>query len=129
MKTRKELKKEYLRTPKEMGVYRIRNVQNDRSFVAASKDIKARFNRHRMSLKTNNDSNKALQADWLEYGEDAFEFEVLDVLKPLDVLDYDPTDDLIVLEALWLEKVQPYEPAGYHPVKKQVQSKTAQSGQ
>jgi len=63
MKTRKELKQAYLRTPKEMGVYRIRNVKNDRSFVAASRDIKARLNRHRMSLKTNNDSNKALQAD------------------------------------------------------------------
>ena len=98
MKTRKELKKEYLQTPKKMGVYRIRNIQNDRSYVAASKDIKARFNRHRMSLKTGNDSNKALQADWQQYGEDAFTFEVLDVLKPLDIAGYDPTDDLNVLE-------------------------------
>jgi len=119
MKTRKELKKEYLRTPKEMGVYRIRNKQNEKSYIAASRDIKARFNRHRMCLKTNNDSNKALQAEWAEYGEDAFEFEVLDVLKPLDVPDYNPTDDLNTLEELWLEKLQPYEPRGYHTVKKQ----------
>ncbi|MDG1207452.1 MAG: GIY-YIG nuclease family protein [Pseudomonadales bacterium] len=117
MKTRKELKKEYLQTPKVMGVYRIRNIQNDRSYVAASKDIKARFNRHRMSLKTNNDSNKALQADWLKYGEDTFSFEILDVFKPLDKTDYDPTEDLNILEQLWREKLQPYEPAGYHRVK------------
>lgn len=118
MKTRKEMKAEYLLTPKEMGVYRIRNIQNDRSYVAASKDIKARLNRHRMGLKTKNDSNKALQADWLEHGADAFEFEVLDILKPLDVADYDPTDDLQVLEELWLEKLQPYAPNGYNPTKK-----------
>ena len=118
MKTRKELKQAYLRTPKEMGVYRIRNVKNDRSFVAASRDIKARLNRHRMSLKTNNDSNKALQADWLHYGQEAFIFEVLDVLKPLDIPDYNPSDDLNVLEEMWLEKLQPYEPEGYTPLRK-----------
>ena len=127
MKTRKELKKEYLQTPKKMGVYRIRNIQNDRSYVAASKDIKARFNRHRMSLKTGNDSNKALQADWQQYGEDAFTFEVLDVLKPLDIAGYDPTDDLNVLEQLWREKLQPYEPAGYQRVKTSMESTAAGS--
>ncbi|MBT3832100.1 MAG: GIY-YIG nuclease family protein [Gammaproteobacteria bacterium] len=118
MKTRKELKKEYLRTPKEMGVYRIRNTLNNRSYIAASIDIKARFNRHRMSLKTNNESVKALHTEWLKYGEDAFEFEILDRLTPLEKPDYDPTEDLKTLEALWLEKLQPYEPTGYHPAKK-----------
>ena len=127
MKTRKELKQAYLRTPKEMGVYRIRNVKNDRSFVAASRDIKARLNRHRMSLKTNNDSNKALQADWLPYGEDAFIFAVLGVLKPLDRPDYNPSDDLNVLEEMWLEKLQPYEPEGYHPIKKAVKATKSDS--
>jgi group I intron endonuclease len=118
VKTRKELKKEYLRMPKEMGVYRIRNKLNNRSYIAASPDIKARFNRHRMSLKMNNESIKALHTEWLEYGEEAFEFEVLDRLTPLDIPDYDPTEDLKTLEALWIEKLQPYEPAGYHPSKR-----------
>ena len=86
------------------------------------KRIKARLNRHRMSLKTNNDSNKALQADWLHYGQEAFIFEVLDVLKPLDIPDYNPSDDLNVLEEMWLEKLQPYEPEGYHPIKKAVKA-------
>ena len=110
-----------------MGVYRIRNVKNDRSFIAASRDIKARLNRHRMSLKTNNDSNKALQADWLHYGQEAFIFEVLDVLKPLDIPDYNPSDDLNVLEEMWLEKLQPYEPEGYHPIKKAVKATKSDS--
>jgi group I intron endonuclease len=103
-----------------MGVYRIRNMVNGRSYVAASNDIRARFNRHRMSLKTNNESVKALLADWNEFGENAFEFETLDSLEPLDRpgagLTYDPMDDLKVLEALWLEKLQPYEPEGYNRV-------------
>jgi hypothetical protein len=40
-----------------------------------------------MSLIIKNDSSKALQADWLEYGAEAFEFWVLDILNPLGVAD------------------------------------------
>ena len=36
-------------------------------------------------------------------------FEVLDMLEaPKDQPDYDPTDDLRVLEALWLDRLQPF---------------------
>ncbi len=118
MKTRKELIEEYKRTPKEMGVYRILNTVNGKSFIAASRDIRARFNRHRMGLKTGSEEVKPLLADWVEYGEEAFEFEILDQLEPLDKPNYDPTDDLETLESIWLEKLQPYEPVGYHKLKK-----------
>ena len=55
--------------------------------------------------------------DWREFGEENFEFEILDQLEPLDTPDYKPADDLKVLEAIWLDKLQPFEPAGYNPVK------------
>ena len=118
MKSRKELIREYKRTPKEMGVYRIRNTVNGRSYVAASRDIQARFNRHKMSLKTGGEEVKPLLADWQEHGEDAFVFEVLDQLTPLDKPDWDPTDDLQALEELWLEQLKPYEPVGYNRLPK-----------
>lgn len=117
-KTRKELIREYKETPKEMGVYCIRNTANGRCYVAASRDIQARFNRHRMTLKTRSEPIKALLADWLEFGEDAFVFEVLDRLEPLDKPNYDPADDLKVLEDMWLDKLNPCAPDGYNPPKK-----------
>lgn len=117
MNSRKELIREYKETPKEMGVYRIRNTINNRSYVASSKDLQARFNRHRMDLKMGSESVKALLADWVEYGEEAFVFEVLDTLEPLDKPGYDPKEDLKTLESIWFEKTNPYEPNGYNRVK------------
>ncbi|NQV65966.1 MAG: GIY-YIG nuclease family protein [SAR86 cluster bacterium] len=114
MKTRKELILEYKLAPKTMGVYRIRNAVNNKSYIAVSKDIRARFNRHRMSLKTRNERIKGLQADWIEHGEAVFEFEIVDLLEPLDQPGYDPTEDLKTLLSLWLAKLQPFEPNGYN---------------
>ena len=67
-----------------------------------------------MNLKTKTESVKTLLAEWIEYGEGAFVFEVLDTLEPLDKPNYDPAEDLKTLESIWLEKLQPYEPDGYH---------------
>ena len=114
MKTRKEHILEYKLASKTMGVYRIRNAVNNKSYIAASKDIRARFNRHRMSLKTRSERIKGLQADWIEHGEAVFEFEIVDLLEPLDQPGYDPTEDLKTLLSLWLAKLQPFEPNGYN---------------
>ena len=46
-----------------------------------------------------------LQADWNELGEQAFEFAVLDRLEPHDDPDYDPTDDLAVLQSMWRDRL------------------------
>lgn len=111
----RELIEQYNETPKQMGVYCIRNLTNDRRFVAASRDIRARFNRHKYELRTGVERlSGELQRDWTHLGEDNFEFMVLDLLEPLDDPDYDPTEDLELLEALWLEKMQSLESSGYN---------------
>jgi len=113
---KRELIKQYQKEPKQMGVYCIRNKTTDQRYVAASRDIKARFNRHRFELQTGLERlSEALQQDWTEQGPGNFEFEILEELAPLDDTDYDPADDLETLEAMWLEKLAPYVPAGYNP--------------
>lgn len=113
-KDRKTLIDEYKRAPKEMGVYCIRNTLNGKCLVASSRNIRARFNRHRMDLKTNSDRNEALQCDWNACGAEAFEFEILDLLDPADDPGYDPSEDLEVLEMLWFEKLTPFGDKGYN---------------
>ena len=49
--------------------------------------------------------NRELQKDWNEMGPDVFEFEILDTLERRDGPDYDPTEDLQLLEELWVEKL------------------------
>jgi hypothetical protein len=111
---RKALTDQYKRTPRTMGVGTVRNMATGRALLLASKDIPALLNRHRGQLRLNGHPNRALQSDWNDLGESSFEFTVLDVLAPSDAPGYDPTEDLRTLEALWLEKLNPFEPAGYH---------------
>jgi hypothetical protein len=111
---RKELIRQYKETPRTMGVGAVRNTTNGKTLVLSSHDLPALLNRHQAQLRLNAHANRALQADWNTLGAEAFEFVVLDTLTPKDDPAYDPADDLRTLEALWLEKLNPYELIGYH---------------
>lgn len=111
---RKELKQEYLATKQPMGVYCIRNTRNGKRLIGSSVNLDAIFNRHRMQLRIDAHRNKPLSVDWKEFGEEAFVFEVLETLDPLDQPDYSPADDLKFLEQHWLDELQPYGDNGYH---------------
>lgn len=117
---RKELIRTYKETPKQFGVYRVRNTVNDKSLVGASRDLRARLNRHLAELKLGLHPNKALLRDWHEFGKESFAFEVLDTLEPSDEPNYNPNDDLKVLEELWLDKLQPFGEAGYNEPGKRI---------
>lgn len=117
---RKELTRAYKERPTPIGVYRVRNTVNGKSLVGAARDVRARLNRHRAELKLGVHPNQTLLRDWRASGEDAFAFETLDTIEPSDAPNYDPRDDLQVLEALWLEKLQPFEPDGYNQRGKRV---------
>ena len=111
---RRALRRAYKETPRPMGVYRVRNVHDGRSLVGRSTDLPAILNRERTQLRLGGHPNRALQADWNALGPDAFAFEVLDTLEPpKDTAGYDPADDLRVLEALWLDRLEPWGERGY----------------
>lgn len=105
---------EYKRTVQPLGILQIRNLDNGKLFIESSKNLPAAFNRHKFQLKLGSHPNLALQADYTKSGIERFAFEVLDTLKPGEDPGYDSTDDLKALEAMWFEKLQPYEPDGYH---------------
>ena len=111
---RKDLIRQYKETSRPMGVYRVQNTIDDKSLVGVSADLTAILNRHQSQLKFGSHPNKRLQADWKTLGPDAFAFEVLDTLTPPDQPDYDPAEDLKVLETLWLEKLSPFDDRGYN---------------
>jgi hypothetical protein len=66
-------------------------------------------------LKTGSHRNKALQDDWNEYGADKFIFEVLEVVQVKDDPNFNLSDELTLLEMIWLEKLQPVGEKGYNP--------------
>lgn len=112
---RKALQRQYKETPRTMGIGVVRNTVEAKVLLLAGEDITSLLNRHRAQLRLGAHRNSPLQQDWSRLGEPGFVFEVIDTLTPKDDPDYDPADDLKVLEQLWLEKLAPFAPAGYTP--------------
>lgn len=113
----KRLKKEYQLKPRPMGVFLIRNMVNDKVFVAAGLDLSGIINSHKYQLKMGVHRNRRLQSDWNEFGGESFAFEILDQLEPREDTDDDGRNDLAFLEELWLEKLQPFGSRGYNKPK------------
>ena len=112
---KKALTREYKETQRPMGVYQVRNTVNGKVLIGTSVDLPAILNRLRGELRLGGLRNRALQQDWNEHGPEAFELEILDTLPPSDKPGYNPAEDLKALEALWLEKLMPFEERGYNP--------------
>lgn len=64
--------------PKYSGIYGIRNKENNMVYVGLSSNIHNRWTEHRYRLNTKIHPNKKLQNAWDKYGEDSFEFFVIE---------------------------------------------------
>ena len=112
--TRRELIDGYKQNPPPMGVFQIRHIPSGRMFVVSAQNLAGIMNSHRFQLRSGSHPNKPLQAEWNASGADAFAFEALDELAPVDASGKDARADLADLEMLWLEKLAPYGERGYN---------------
>ena len=109
----KQLKQEYKLGLRPMGVFQIRNLVNEKIFLAAGIDLAGVINRHKFQLRAGVHANRQLQLDWNNQGADSFAFEILDQMNPAQ----DPRGsrkDLKTLEDIWLKKLTPYGEKGYN---------------
>ncbi|QQE75094.1 GIY-YIG nuclease family protein [Brevibacillus composti] len=107
------LKQQYKEMKVEAGVYQIKNTINQKVWIDSTRNLKT-INGKQFQLKMGSHPNKQLQAEWQEYGEDAFVFEVLEVLEKKETGYFDEADELKKLEEKWLQQLQPYGEHGYH---------------
>jgi group I intron endonuclease len=113
-KTRKELQREYKERVKPSGVYQVKNLANGKVLLGSSLNLEGLLNRNRFTLRNNSHTNKELQKDWNELGQDQFVFEILEVVQVRDDPDFNLKDELTLLEQIWLEKLQPFGERGYN---------------
>jgi len=114
---KKELIKNYKQTIQPMGVYQIKNKRNGKLFIGSTKNLLGKINSHRFQLKNNLHTNKEMQKEFNEIGEEGFSFDILDHLEPREDLNYDYTEELKTLEAIWLEKLRPFNEKGYNKIR------------
>jgi hypothetical protein len=113
----KAVKKLYKQTPRAMGIYQVKNMASGKIYIGRSTDLNGKLNSEKFQLKNNMHMNKELQNDFNVMGDGKFVFEVLDRLQPKGDPQYDYGGDLQLLEAMWLEKLQPFGAKGYHKKK------------
>lgn len=110
----KKIKQEYKQQTQPHGIFQIRNNQTGKILIGSSKNLRGTWNSYRFQLKMGASMNRNLQEDWNKFGAGAFSFEVLDELEPNDDPRYDYSDDLTLLEEMWIEKLQPFGDRGYN---------------
>ncbi|PYE53882.1 GIY-YIG nuclease family protein [Deinococcus yavapaiensis] len=99
-----------------MGVWSLRNTVNGKRLIGASLHTAAAINKLVFTLRLGNHRDRILQQEWREHGEAAFVTEVLHVLDRHEGRsEDDDARELKDLERLWLDELQPYGDAGYHP--------------
>ena len=76
------------------GVYLIRNTTDGKVYVGSSIDIDKRWQSHVNQMKGNRHQNAHLQSAWKKFGQDAFEFTVIE---------FCPEGTLIIREVVWVE--------------------------
>lgn len=113
-KSRKELKEEYRNLKFDRGVFQIRNKVNGKILVGSSMDLKAFWNAQKWQLDFGMHRNARLQADWKEFGAEAFSYEILGLMEEQDEAGVDYKKELKLMEELYIDELQPFDEKGYN---------------
>jgi group I intron endonuclease len=114
MKSHQEIRREYKERKKPAGIFQVRNTVNGKILLGSSLNLEGPLNSHKFMLTIGRHRNELLQKEWNEYGADKFIFETLEVVKVKDDPDFNLSDELTLLEQIWLEKLQPFGDKGYN---------------
>ena len=114
---KKDIKKAYKQKPPDMGIYQVKNLASGKIYVGRAMDLNGKLNSERFQLKNGMHMNREMQKDFNELGEEKFAFEVLDRLQPQQGAGHDLGQELKELEAIWLDKLRPYNNKGYNKKK------------
>jgi len=83
---------------RKTGVYAIRRLESGQKYIGStSVSFKERWYKHTHSLDSGTHHNEHLQRAWIKYGEDAFIFEVIEIVAPSRCLEREQE----ILDHLW----------------------------
>ena len=113
MEQKKELRRQFEEVSIEAGVYEVKNTENQKIFIGKTPNLKTLNGmKHILNMGANN--NKELQADWNQFGQEAFTFTILEVLEKSEDPSFNEKKALGQLEGKWLRDKQPFGERGYN---------------
>lgn len=83
--------------PIKTGIYKITNVSNGKLYIGSATHYRIRKERHKTKLRGDRHENGKLQNAWNKYGEDMFEFEIIEECEK---------DKLIEREQYWMDELE-----------------------
>ena len=83
------------------GIYRIKNITTDQCYYGSSIDIDLRFRVHKSQLRSNKHHNIHLQNAWNKYGEENFEFIIIEECESNKEI-------LLEREQFYIDSLRPY---------------------
>ena len=114
MNTKKEQKDIYKKMKFKVGVFQIKNTENQKIFVGSSTDLDAIWNRIRTELRFGNHLNTELQNDWKKFAEENFVYEILSEIKQDEESTRNYRKEARQLEEMFIEELQPFGDKGYN---------------
>jgi group I intron endonuclease len=81
------------------GIYAITNTLNGKRYIGSAVQFKQRWKKHRTMLRGGYHTCPRLQAAWNKYGEEAFRFDVLEVIPVWETL--------LLREQAWIDQQKP----------------------
>lgn len=91
--------------PDASGIYKITCKANKRIYIGSAVNLRRRKNGHWHTLRKNKHHSLHLQRAWNKYSEQAFTFEVLELVLPIS---------LTAREQYWLNKLKPFGRKGFN---------------
>ncbi|MFT3912062.1 MAG: GIY-YIG nuclease family protein [Ferruginibacter sp.] len=114
MKTKKELKEAYNQIKQKAGVFQVTNMANGKIFIDSSVNLDKIWNRHLAELKMGGHRNKALQEDWIAFGENNFKYEILSEIKEEEGRNIDHAKEAKSLAKMFIEELKLFGDKGYN---------------
>src|SRR6266581_8275853 len=87
------------------GIYKITCTVNNKIYIGSAVNLRRRRKEHFSDLRCNKHVNPYMQHAWNKYGEDAFVFEVWELVLPMS---------LTAREQYWLNKLKPFGKKGFN---------------
>lgn len=100
-----------LMLPDSGGIYKIVNKTNGKIYIGSAINLRTRWNRHKSELRRNIHCNMILQRSWNRYGEESFQYEIVELIDDKNYLEN--------REQHWIDTYKSYERSvGYNILRK-----------